>query len=30
MDLKSRIGHNISALRHCQGVSIAKFAEKLA
>ena len=28
MDLKSRIGHNISALRHFQGVSSAKFAEK--
>ena len=28
MDLKSRIGHNIAALRHFQGFSVGEFAEK--
>lgn len=28
MDLKSRIGHNIAALRHFQGYSVAAFAER--
>ena len=28
MDLKSRIGHNIAALRHFQGYSVEEFAEK--
>lgn len=28
MDLKSRIGHNIAALRHFQGYSVAVFAER--
>jgi transcriptional regulator with XRE-family HTH domain len=29
MDLKSRIGHNIGALRHFQGYSVAAFAERI-
>jgi transcriptional regulator with XRE-family HTH domain len=29
MDLKSRIGHNIAALRHFQGYSVAVFAERI-
>lgn len=28
MDLKARIGHNIAALRHFQGYSVAAFAER--
>jgi len=28
MDLKGRIGHNIAALRHFRGYSVAAFAEK--
>jgi len=28
MDLKSRIGHNITTLRHFQGYSVAAFAER--